>query len=232
MGVRIGITCSFEPDENRHYLRRDYIDKILNAGGVPVILPPTNDRDVITEYKETCHGLLLAGGGDVDPVNWGEEPHPDLGTVDPTRDEFELALMKCAMEEDLPVLGICRGAQVINVAFGGSLYQHLAGGISHQQKAPPSHAFHGILVVRDTRLYRISGSDTLRVNSFHHQAVREIGENLIISATACDGVIEAVESVCHRFILGVQWHPELMTDKVSENLFKALVDAGRERIKN
>ena len=210
-------------------MRKHYVSKVIGAGGVPVILPATGHPAVIEAYKKSCDGLVLAGGGDIDPVHWGEEPHPELGTVDPERDRFELELAKWAAECDIPVLGICRGAQVINVAFGGSLIQHLTGGICHFQKAPPNHPFHDILLVRGTKLFSILGLETVRVNSYHHQAVRDTGSGLVVSATARDGIIEAVESVSNRFIIGVQWHPELMVDGASEALFKALVDASRER---
>ncbi len=232
LGVRIGITCSFDAEEERYYLRKHYVRKVIEAGGVPVILPSTADPSVIEVYQTTCHGLLLAGGGDVDPVQWGEEPHPELGPVDPERDEFELSLVRWAQKEDIPVLGICRGAQVINVAFGGSLVQHLTAEICHFQKAPPNHPFHDILLVKGTKLHGILGLEKLRVNSYHHQAVREPGRGLVVSATARDGTVEAVESLSNRFIVGVQWHPELMTDEASASLFQALVDAAGRRIQN
>lgn len=225
MGVRIGITCSFREEEYGLWLRAYYIDKLVCSGATPFVLPPVYHAKVISDFVETCDGFLFAGGGDMDPAYWGQDPEPGLGEIDPRRDEFEFRLAQHIIEKDIPVLGICRGVQVLNVAAGGSLVQDIKGGLCHVQKAPPSYPFHDILIKKGTRLFGIVETDKIRVNSFHHQAVGKLGKDLIIAAVAKDGVIEAIESTRHRFFLGVQWHPECMTDSVSGRLFQSLVEA-------
>ncbi|NLU48812.1 MAG: gamma-glutamyl-gamma-aminobutyrate hydrolase family protein [Syntrophomonadaceae bacterium] len=227
MTVRIGITCSYDQAGNYFYLRSAYVERLVRAGATPLILVPASHEPVIFDYVESCDGFLLAGGGDVDPVFWGKEPEPGLGEIDPARDQFELKLMQYILSQDIPTLGICRGAQVINVAAGGSLFQDLRGGVCHMQKAPRAHPFHDIVVKRGTKLYEIMGAEVVRVNTFHHQAVAEPGRNLAVSAVARDGVIEAIESTKHRYLLGIQWHPEYMTNLASDRLFASLVEAAR-----
>ncbi len=228
VGTTIGITCSFREDEYAFWLRAYYIDRIIAVGGIPFILPSSTSTEVIRDYAAICDGFILAGGGDMDPVFWGEEPRPGLGEIDPLRDQFELKLSEQILKKDIPALGICRGIQVLNVAAGGSVVQDLGQtGICHMQSAPKSHPFHDIFIEKDTRLFNILGQERVRVNSFHHQAVKQLGKGLIPSGTSGDGVIEAIESVQHRFLLGVQWHPECMTDRASERLFRALVEAAR-----
>jgi len=224
----IGVTGNFDDLEGNYLLKEYYVLSLYNAGGVPVILPPVDDDSLIEGYVDVCQGFVFSGGGDIDPYYWGELPQQRLGQINPLRDRFELTLARKIIERRLPVLGICRGCQVLNVAAGGSLFQHILSSMSHHQKAPRSYPFHEVIINEGSRLGKIVGSRKIRVNSFHHQAVKETGEGIYISARAIDGIIEAIESVAPFFFLGVQWHPECMSDISSLNLFKALVNAARQ----
>jgi gamma-glutamyl-gamma-aminobutyrate hydrolase PuuD len=195
----------------------DYRQSVLHVGGEVRVLDPSAD---LTAALEGLGGLLLTGGGDVAAAKYGELPHPTLEEAEPGRDEFELALVALARAQRLPILAICRGAQVLNVAYGGTLVQDIPsqvpGALPHQLEVPPHQAFelaHEIWLDKDTLLSRLmrerlSDTDACEVNSRHHQAVRQLGPGLIVSATAPDGVIEAIEDPAAGFCLGVQWHPE------------------------
>ncbi|MFO7245883.1 MAG: gamma-glutamyl-gamma-aminobutyrate hydrolase family protein [Thermaerobacter sp.] len=183
-----------------------------------------------------AHGLLLTGGCDVDPYLFGQHPHPRLGRVSPRRDAWEAALVRAALAAGTPILAICRGVQILNVACGGTLIQDLdaqvPGVIQHRQRAPHHHPSHEVRIRDGSLLHRTAGSRVIRVNSRHHQAVLEPGRGLVVSATAPDGVVEAVEGTGPGFVLGVQWHPENMAvagDPVSRRLFRALVAAAGAR---
>jgi len=195
----------------------DYRQSILHTGGeVRVIDPSMSVADALADVG----GLLLTGGGDVDPARYGETPHQTLDDVDPVRDEFELALIAAARARDLPIFAICRGVQVLNVAAGGTLVQDIPsevpGAVNHSLVVPPHPPYelaHEVWVEKDSLLAkllgeRLVGSDTCEVNSRHHQAVKTVAPGYRVSATAPDGVIEAIEDPAARFCLGVQWHPE------------------------
>lgn len=232
MMLPIGITCGTQEGLCLMRLSWDYIKAIERAGGLPVPLM-FFQRDSARKAIKMIRGLVLSGGGDVDPFHFGEEPRPGCGEISPYRDENELGLVRLALEAQMPILGICRGAQVLNIALGGNIFQDLGmkGGelLEHYQKAPAYLPYHQLRINKGTLLGRISGGETaLRVNSFHHQAIRKLGEGLIISATTSDGVIEAVESIHSPFVLGVQWHPEAMAGKNlpgGQELFDALLEA-------
>jgi putative glutamine amidotransferase len=211
----------------------DYVDGVLEAGGTPVVLPPYVEAAKVLAGK--IDGLLLSGGSDLDPSYYGEEPTPELDVTLPERDAFEMALLGHALEQSVPVLGICRGLQVLNVALGGTLYQDLPsqfgndGLIAHRQQMPKWQWTHEIEVSGGSGTASIMESTDLRVNSYHHQAIKDLAEPLVAVAYASDGVIEAVESpdLSDHWLLGVQWHAEAMRDVGSEhrNLFGALVTA-------
>ncbi len=214
----VGVSCSNsnEPGESRRYtLPHDYVYAIASAGGEAVILP-AGDSESASRLAGALDGILLSGGADLDPRHFGEDPHPGLGHVDPERDEFELALVRAAIQAGTPILAICRGMQVLNVAMGGTLYQDIpsqvSGAIKHRQDAPRYHASHKVAVERHSKLAGMVGAGDVLVNSLHHQAVREVAPGLIVSARATDGVIEGIESTHDLFVVGVQWHPECMTD--------------------
>jgi putative glutamine amidotransferase len=181
--------------------------------------------------SEQLDGLLLSGGGDIDPTLFDEEPHPELGEIVPDRDEMEIALIEQFIAQDKPILGICRGCQILNVALGGDMYQDLQGQkpavLQHGQRAPRSHASHSIQIVEESLLHSIFEKILVKVNSFHHQAVRKVVAPLKVTAVSCDGVVEAFESEAHSFVMGVQWHPESMveTDEGAKRLFDTFVVA-------
>ena len=195
----------------------DYKQSILHVGGEVRVLDPTM---LVADALEGIAGLLLSGGEDVTPALYHELPHPKLGDVDARRDAFELAIIAEARTKDLPILAICRGIQILNVAFGGTLVQDIPsdipGAIDHALTSPPHQPFdlaHEVWLEQDSLLARLmrerlSDSDSCEVNSRHHQAVKQIAEGFRMCATAPDGVIEAIEDPAARFCLGVQWHPE------------------------
>ncbi|MGA9173295.1 MAG: gamma-glutamyl-gamma-aminobutyrate hydrolase family protein, partial [Thermoactinomyces sp.] len=199
----IGITMSLEQNQ-KQFLSREYSDAIIAAGGVPFLLPYTVDDELIMEMSERFDGLLLSGGGDIDPTLFDEEPHPGLGEIVPDRDEMEIALIEQFNAKNKPILGICRGCQILNIAMGGDMYQDLPGQkqavLQHAQRAPRSHASHTIQIAEDSLIYSIFEKSLIKVNSFHHQAVRKVVPPLKVTAVASDGVIEAFESIQHDFV--------------------------------
>lgn len=221
----IGITGNFIEDENFTGVRKYYIDAVLKAGGNGIILPPVVDEVIVNSYLSICQGFIFTGGGDIDPFYWGEEPSPAVRKINPLRDKFEMMLATKVLGGVKPVLGICRGCQVLNVADGGSLIQDISTSLSHEQNAPENHPFHDVFIAKNSILYRILGEDRIRVNSFHHQAVYKPGLNMKVTARSSDGTIEAVESRNHPFVVGVQWHPECMEDKYSFYLFRSFINA-------
>lgn len=232
----IGITCGDGPDAAGYQigLPGTYARSIYRAGGLPILIaPPRADAepDDVAEILDRIDGLLVPGGVDVDPARFGEAPHPSLGRVDPDRDVLEIVLTEAALRRGTPILAICRGIQVLNIAAGGSVYQDLAtqvpGAIQHRQVAPRWHASHPVEVAGESRLGQILGGERAEVNSFHHQAVRKLAPGFIATAAAPDGVIEGIEQPEHRFAVGVQWHPEGMWERhpVMLELFAALVAA-------
>jgi len=213
MKPRIGITVSLTIHDERavEALERAYVDAVLRAGGVPLVLPACDPADV--EAIAGClDGILLSGGGDVDPARYGAPPSPEVAGVEPDRDAWELALVGYALRVGLPILGTCRGAQVLNVAMGGTLVAHLPAVTSpqHCQRDRWAEAVHDVSVQRASTLCSVVGLDVLGVNSLHHQAVDQVGMGLRAVGWADDGVIEAVEGLGSTPVLGVQWHPELL----------------------
>ena len=207
-------------------LGEGYYKQVVAAGGVPLIIPPVADAAVLTSILEKVDAVLLSGGADINPLYQGEDPIPQLGGINSERDLPELLLARMAFHRQLPMLGICRGIQTLAMALGGKVAQHISTNIKHSQDADRSEPTHSVSIEKDSTLYNIySGnqSPTLYVNSFHHQAVSEPGEHFRVVAKANDGVIEAIESVEFKPILGVQWHPECMGES-GLPLFRWLVD--------
>ena len=231
----IGITLDDEHARpGVHVLRDDYVRSVEQAGAIPVVLAPGSPDDA-APLLDRLDGLLLSGGVDVDPALFDQAPHPKLRRVDRRRDDLEIALVREAVRRDLPILAICRGIQVLNVACGGTLLQDLpsdiAGGERHDCPEPRSRRVHRVGVDPGTRLHGILGEVTIPVNSFHHQAVGRLGSGLVASARCDeDGVIEAVERHDRRFVLGVQWHPETFWDHPDS--FQSLFDAQAEACRN
>ena len=207
-------------------LRRVYCDQIVHAGGVPMVLPPVDDAEVLINMLEGIDGLVLTGGADYNPLWYGEQPEKELHTINSTRDLPELLLTRLAFNRQIPILGICRGVQTMAIALGGNLVQDLKTPLKHGQDAPRSEATHSVTITEGSILYGLYGQETF-VNSFHHQAVKDCGSHLHVVATAPDGVIEAVESTEQKALMGVQWHPEWMGDE-GLKLFEWLTQRSRE----
>ncbi len=226
----IGITSDFDYKTHKTWVREHYIQAVLAAGGLPFILPSLKP-EAATAVIGQLRGLLLTGGGDIDPFLLGEEPSPHLEEVDPVRDSFELALAREAIKANLPLLGICRGAQILAVAAGGRLAQHLdeacPGRIQHFQRRAPWFASHSVQIEEATLLNKLTGKRTLEVNSLHHQAVSVVPHGFKVAAYAPDGVVEALESNTASFILGLQWHPEALVESCpdSRNIFSSFIRA-------
>ncbi len=233
------------PDEKIVYLWDQYLAALLQCGAMPVVLPVTLEKALIQNMAERCDGFLLAGGNfDVPPELYGQQPKPWLGPVKRDRSQSELLLLREAAKRDLPVLGICGGMQTINVAFGGTLYQDIGeerqGSRLHQQKARADKTSHWVTVYPKTMLHTLMGDKTtreplrIRVNSTHHQAVCDVAATLVVNARAADGIVEGVESPDHRFLMGVQWHPELLFNRFDrhKSIFNAFVKAAKRRHKN
>jgi putative glutamine amidotransferase len=210
-----------EPPHAEMALGMTYLRAIEAAGGMPVVLPPLGDA---VAYLDRLDGICLSGGPDLDPDAYGApERHAELGPTEPGLDAFELALARAADERGLPILGICRGAQALNVARGGTLHQHLPG---HRQIEPATATTHTVDIEPGSRLAGVAGAGRLRVNSFHHQAVDVLGRELVAVAHAAGGIVEAVEATGPRLVLGVQWHAEGLTAQARHRaLFEELVAA-------
>jgi putative glutamine amidotransferase len=235
----IGISGSIRVYEGaeRAGVNASYAHSISRAGGIPVILTPPVGVEHAAEALGPIHGLVLTGGHDVDPRWYDHEPSPALGPLDPHRDEFELALFQGARAQGMPVLGICRGLQLVNVAMGGTLFQDLPserpGAIPHDPDSSRNVRTHGIILKEASRLASALGTLVLTTNSFHHQAVKQLAPGLEITAWAEDGVIEGVEgNQAGDWLLAVQWHPEEFHGEVGapdQRLFEALIKAAKTR---
>ena len=235
MRVPAGVkqTPQGEPARRELALGLSYPRAIELAGAIPVVLAPL-EPDAIDPLIDRLSGLCLSGGPDLHPSAYGEEDHPELGPTEPELDRFELALTRRALERELPVLGICRGAQVLNVARGGTLHQHIPElpeiEHEHRQRELGGKVSHPVRIERGSRLAGIVRRGTLGVNSFHHQAVSRLGTGLVESARSADGVVEAIEDPTVDLCLGVQWHAETLVDRRSHAaLFEALTASARRR---
>ncbi len=229
----IGITTETN-DQNEYVLPAEYVQAIRRAGGIPVLLPPGEPN--LPALLELVDGLILSGGGDIDPLHYGSDGHPAVYMIDPARDEMELALARQAATSDLPTLGVCRGAQLINVALGGTLVEHLPdeidNSIAHRME-PRGAVPHPVTITPGSHLAEVIGAQAVVGASWHHQAIRTPASGLQAVARASDGTIEAVELPSHPWLLAVQWHPEITAseDPIQQRLFDALVEAARAHIR-
>ena len=231
----IGLTLDWEPPGGYsklpwYALRENYCECVIDAGGAPVLLP--HDVAHAGDYLGLIGALIVTGGAfDVDPSLFGAEERHQAVTTKDKRTAFELAIGRAALEKDVPVLGICGGEQLLNVALGGTLYQHIPdeveGALEHEQKNSRHQPGHSIAIARGTLLHRITGLESAAVNSAHHQAVKDVAPGLVVNARAQDGVIEGIEHAKARFCLGVQWHPEYRTSPIDPRIFAAFIDAAR-----
>jgi len=229
---RIGITMRIEHTTNRFYLARHYSEAVEAAGGAPVHISLIPNSDYIDSVVEDLDGILLPGSdSDVDPLRYGQQPHPELGTVQVIKDQTDLLVIDVVERKGIPLFTICFGMQVLNVSRGGTLIQDIKSqmpdAIKHEQGAPRERPSHTIRLLENTRLAGIAGAVDAVVNSHHHQAIESVGADLIATAWTTDGVIEAIEDPRpDRFVMAVQWHPELgwETDGLSQRLFRRFVD--------
>lgn len=217
MGPLVGVTTTLVPESGTWRrpeiaLYAVYVAALEQLGLTSVLITPAHSPRSVKALIEQCHGLVLTGGEDVDPSRYGEDPLPELGMVNPARDEMEMTALGLALEHRIPVLGICRGCQVLNVYFGGTLYQDLdtqrPGELRHRQSEPWGLRTHHVTVEPDSRLSRLLELEEMLINSYHHQAIKDVAPGLVVVAKAADGLIEAVESTSGEWIIGVQWHPE------------------------
>jgi putative glutamine amidotransferase len=219
-----------EPPRTELALGERYLAAVREAGGMPVILAPVQESS-IESLLGRLDAVVLSGGPDLHPTSYGALPHPELGPTEPELDRFELELARTAVTRGLPVLGICRGMQVLNVALGGSLHQHLPdleSQIDHRQTSPSGEPSHRVTLERDSRLTKVIGRRYVEVNSFHHQGLHALGKGLAVAGRAPDGHVEAVEVRGRRFTFGVQWHAECLVDRPEHlALFRGLVRAAR-----
>ncbi|KUO50027.1 MAG: hypothetical protein APF76_06060 [Desulfitibacter sp. BRH_c19] len=215
---KIGITCGEDIKEGKVFITNYYLRCVQRAGATPLLIPSIEKN--INDYLSSLDGIILSGGVDVDPFYFNQEPIIGMGEITPGRDNFEIKLVQAAVILDIPILAICRGVQVLNIALGGNIYQDILlqvpGVYQHSQNAPRWYPTHTIHIIRDSLLGHIFKSDTAKVNSFHHQAVSTLGEGVVSIAKSLDGIVEAITMPGKEFVLGVQWHPECMADKFKE----------------
>ncbi len=225
----IGISCATHPTEEKYYIVKDYVKAVDASGGVPILIPPFKSETGIKRIARFLDGLLLSGGKDLDPKFYGEEP-VGVWRIDPEKDSLELMLTKAVLKRDIPVLGICRGCQVLNVIGGGSIIQHLSPKdkkIKHWQIAPDDYPTHELNLKKRTKLFKIVGKTRIRVNSFHHQSIKDVAKGYRVSGVAADGTVESIESVSKRWVIGVQFHIEYLWEKYPEfkRVFTGFIEA-------
>jgi putative glutamine amidotransferase len=209
-----------------------YVNAITKAGGLPLLIPIGIDEQNVIEMVNVVDGLLFTGGGDIDPMHFDGEPHPKVYGVWPERDRLEFALLRAALDQHLPLLAICRGIQVLNVAFGGTLHTHIQDQVPDALKHdwfpgyPRNKVAHAVSLTRNSILYNIFGADNIPTNSLHHQGIDRVGQDLEAIAFAPDGLVEGLTVTGEKFALGVQWHPECLPgDAGMQNLFRTFVDS-------
>lgn len=241
--AKIGVITHITYEQNpiilkvdRIYVNSDYIESVEKVNGIPIMIPVISSEDILDTYVDICDGFLFTGGIDINPLYYNEDPHKSLGMVNYKLDEFQLKLMKKVLKSKKPFLAICRGLQILNVACGGTLYQDLEqvpkNTIQHQQSGERYNLIHKVYFEENSILYDLYGKETY-VNSFHHQAINNLGNNLIITGRAPDGIIESVQVKDYNFGLGVQWHPEMMFSHFEnvKPLFQSLIDSSIKKIK-
>lgn len=227
----IGLIPLVDETRDSLWMLPGYMNGVSAAGGLPLMLPLTDDPAALSQAMALCDGFLLTGGHDVDPALYGQRPLPVCGTLCPQRDRMERIVLDTAIAQDKPLLGICRGVQFINAALGGTLWQDLPtqrpSDTEHHQSPPYDAPVHSVSLIPGSPLHTLLRRDSIAVNSYHHQAVRDVAPGLSVMATAEDGLVEALCMPGKRFLWGVQWHPEFAyrTDDNAMAIFRAFVDA-------
>ena len=225
----IGVTPLIDVKKESYWMLPGYMKGIEKAGGIPVMLPYNDEDEILEEIIQRVDGILLTGGNDIDPKNYHEENRA-CGPSLPLRDSLEMKLFALCMKYNKPVLGICRGIQMINVCMGGTLYQDLItehiSNVNHRMTPPYDQMIHTNTIIKDSLLYKILNKEEIQVNTRHHQAIKQLGKGLEINAISEDGLIEAVNVIDHPFALGVQWHPEhFTTNQDADLIFKYFIQA-------
>jgi putative glutamine amidotransferase len=226
------VTASYDYEKNISSIKNLYCEALIEAGAIPILLPLSMREDLIDSYVERCDGLMVTGGPDVDAAYYGKINMPCNGEISPYRDVMELLLIKKALLKSKPILGICRGLQMINVAAGGTLYQDIHEQIKdrqlikHSQCAPRWYASHQIQIKKDSFIGRAINAESTKVNSFHHQSVKDVAPGFEITAWSEDGIIEAIEHDKGSYVVGAQWHPEDLWKQSDDQfaIFKGFVD--------
>ncbi len=214
-------------------VKNDYVKAIEASGGTPILLPYSKKSETSDSFIELCDGFLFSGGNDIEPIRYGEETKPNCGAIQLNRDDFEFRMFEKMIATDKPILAICRGMQVVNVAFGGTLYQDIPSEIStdiqHRQTEARYEFSHFVKILGDTPLAAFIGENSIRANSFHHQAVKDLGEGLKVMAVAEDGIVEAIYLPSERYLFAFQWHPELLQEKdgASRRVFESFISAAK-----
>lgn len=235
MAAIIGLIPLVDTEKQSYWMLPGYIEGIAAAGGIPIMLPLTEDNHTLSQIVRYCNGFLFTGGQDVSPVLYGEKEISRCGECSPERDSMEWSLLKQVLEVDKPILGICRGIQFLNVALGGTLYQDIPtqrpSVEEHHQKPPYHIPSHEVMVSFESPLYELLHKDKLSVNSYHHQGIKKLAKGLQVMACATDGLIEGVYMPEKRFVWGLQWHPEFsyLSDEDSRKIFEAFVKAAQKR---
>ena len=231
----IALTPGLQENEEFLLLHHTYMEQLTREGCIPVMLPLITDEAALTGLIGRFDGFVLTGGGDIEGRWFGTETSPNAGAISPLRDAMELPLARLLHQSGKPVLGVCRGSQVLAVALGGTIWQDLPTeypgyAVAHRQKAPQYYPSHEVTILEDSLLHGILGVSRARVNSVHHQAVRTLPEGLKATAWAADGVLEAFEDPARRFFMGIQWHPERLRDGgiASDCIFRAFAEACRK----
>lgn len=231
----VGIVSLYDETKESYWMLPGYVEGVEEAGGIPVILPLSQQGDALAHYAEAFDGFLFPGGHDLNPVFYGEERRETCGTLCPERDEMERRLFPLVLATKKPMLGICRGVQLFNVMLGGTLYQDIPtecpSDVEHHETPPYDKAAHTVCLAQDTPLFLAVGEEQIHVNSYHHQGIKALGKGLCEAAAAPDGLTEAVYLPEHPFCLAVQWHPEFSykTDENSRKIFRAFVAACKNR---
>ncbi len=236
----IGITCSQSDAGDAFFLRKNYAASVQRAGGIPILLPYGMEREEYAQIAQELDGFLFSGGMDVQPFYFGEETLMGCGAATPERDQMEMLLYQEVMAHKKPILGICRGIQFMNIAQGGTIWQDIpryfpgrlpsGEALAHRQESPGIMASHTVEVLPGSLLEKLVGNGPIRVNSFHHQAVKDPAPGTVVTGRAPDGMIEALEMPEYGFWLGVQWHPEYMSqqEETAAGLFRGLVEAAKQ----